>query len=189
MRNTYLGIIIALLGVLILLDNLDLLEFGDVLHYGWPVILVVWGISLLTKQSKEQPAGDGVTPEPPFAAELLHQSAVFGSLHVAVSAPNFKGGSLSTVFGDCVVDLSKCTIAAGEHQLRVHGVFGNTTVVLPKDAAVAVRGSAVFGSVALMGQRQEGVSSELSWLAENYGTAPARLQLTVSRVFGEVRVS
>jgi predicted membrane protein len=189
-RNAYFGIALVLLGFFILLDNLNIIEFGEIFQYGWPLILVFWGISLLTRHPKEKPAAPGdPAPDPPFDAELLHQSAVFGSLHVSVSSSAFKGGSLSTVFGDCVVDLSKCSIAPGEHELRVHGVFGNTTVIIPKDAAVTIAARAVLGSVTLMGQRQEGISSDLSWASEGYAASPSRLKVSISRVFGEVRVS
>ena len=182
-----LGIILVILGTLFLLDNLDVLQFGEVLHYGWPVIFIIWGVSILTRKKPEP-----VSPAVPFSAslstDLLHQSNVFGDLVTSVASQNFKGGSVSTVFGDCHLDLSKATFASGDHELRVHSVFGDSVITIPRDAPVAIVASSFLGGLSIMGEHREGMSSDLQWASTTYPTASGRLKIYVSKVFGKATI-
>ena len=203
MRNLFWGIILVSFGTLFLLDNLGVADFGDVMHDFWPLILIIWGASILLRKKEIVPPASPTQTIPPFSPpppptsgssgtyenELLHQSNVFGNIHVSVSSINFKGGSVSTVFGDCTIDLSKAEFAAGEHILRIHGVFGDSTVIIPKEAAVMVEASTTFGDIAGLGQARQGFSPSLMASTPNYATAEKRLKITVNRVFGDVRVS
>jgi predicted membrane protein len=195
MRNVFWGLVLVTFGVLFLLDNLGVADFGDIIHNFWPLILIFWGVSVLIRR-RDTTGGTvevNVVGEASIANEiqqdLIHQSTVFGDFFSSVTSGNFMGGSVSTVFGDCDLDLSKATFAEGEHILRIHGVFGNTTVVLPKDCAASIQSSTVLGSIVSLGQRRDGFSPSVLSLTTDYINAPRRLKITVSRVFGDVRVS
>jgi lia operon protein LiaF len=121
-------------------------------------------------------------------SELLHQSSAFGDISVNVTSPHFRGGSISTVFGGSNLDLSSAGIAEGEHELRIHGVFGDSRLVLPKDAAVAISASSVFGDLIILGQRKGGISTEIQHVTPNYPLASNRLKVIITRVFGSIRV-
>ncbi|HEY6191527.1 MAG TPA: cell wall-active antibiotics response protein LiaF [Bacteroidota bacterium] len=232
MRNLYWGFILIIIGILILLDNLGVADFGDVMSNFWPLILVFWGLAILLRkrsisqvpgpagypqsaaqQPGSQPGGfvGGETQQtepgdtgseqqgsyqPPSSAggpnqsasELLHQSSAFGDISVNVTSTHFRGGSISTVFGGSNLDLSAAGIAEGEHELRIHGVFGESRLVLPRDAAVAISASSVFGDLMILGQRKGGISTEIQHVTPNYATATNRLKVTITRVFGSIRV-
>ena len=187
MRNYFWGMILVIVGVLILLDHLDVVQFEDVVHDYWPLILIIWGFSMLVRKKRHTP--DIPTDQYQHVGyDLLHQSSVFGNVHTSITSPNFKGGSVSTVFGDCIVDLSKASFDTGEHLLRLHSVFGNTSIILPKDAAVSVSASSVFGSLTMFGQHKSGISSDIQTATPNYDSAPNRLKISLSKVFGDARV-
>ena len=200
MRNLIWGFILVVFGTLMLLNNLGIADFGEVMANYWPVLLILWGILVLTRKRKSKERADAnasqVPPPPPPPAtmsggieeDLVHHSNVFGDLWLNVTSQNFKGGSVSTVFGDSTVNLSQAAFAEGEHILRVHGVFGNSTVILPKDAAVTVSANSTFGDVTIFDKHKKGFSSDLQSTSGSYESSPRKLKLVVSKVFGEVRV-
>src|SRR5208283_859844 len=137
MRNLFWGITFILIGLLLLLDNLGYADFEQVFHDYWPLLLVVWGGLILFRkktQKVEAPptfqAGTAATnPQPATAVaaqpssiggDLIHESQVFGNIVCRVSSQNFKGGSISTIFGDAHIDLMGATLAEGEHEFKVH---------------------------------------------------------------------
>lgn len=210
-RNLFLGVVLITLGTLFLLNNFGVADFGEMIHDYWPLILIIWGLSIVMRDKRPmgtqagsqsgprpgtQPGTDsGTTPGMHIGAtyaqativDLLHESNVFGNVAIKNSSQNFQGGSVSTVFGDGDLDLSDAVIAEGEHILRVHGVFGDSTIVLPRDAAVSVTANSTFGSVFILGQRKDGISSNLHVSTPNYAGSTRRLQIIINKVFGSVR--
>jgi predicted membrane protein len=189
-NNLFLGFVLITFGILFLLNNLDIADFGDLIHDYWPLIIIFWGLSMLMRKKKPEDASS-VAPSSPVEntqSESLNESMVFGNIYTTVTSQSFKGGSVSTVFGDCTLDLSKTFPAEGEHILRVHGVFGNSTIFLPKDSAVAVSANSLFGRMQILGQRKDGLISELKTATTNYETAEKRLKIVVTKVFGNTAI-
>jgi len=231
MRNLIWGVILVTIGLLILLDNLGVADFGEILHDYWPLILILWGVGILMKrnnarntaqpqqppaapaappaaeasqQSPPQPMPEtGAAPPPPVppplaspaartiptgSADLIHDSNVFGDVHTQVLSQNFKGGSVSTVFGNGIIDLSNATIAPGDHELRIHGVFGNLTIMLRHGMAASVSASTLFGDVINLGQSRSGISPDVLNATASFSTASNRLKISAHAVFGSIRV-
>ena len=215
MRNVFWGFLLVLFGVLLLLDNLGIADFSEMIHDYWPLILVFWGISILIRRSRSRhpypvapgytaPAGAG-TPDAgtgaaagaqhyegvpyPIDGDIIHQSEVFGDTDIMIRSPNFMGGSVSTVFGDTRIDLSTITIGSGEYTLRVHSVFGDVRILLPPNAAIAISANSTFGDVAVLGQHKNGFSSFLVATTPSFTTADRRLKISISKVFGDLYVA
>ena len=190
-RNLFLGIVLITIGVLFLLDNLGVADFGDMVHDYWPLILILWGLSIVMRGRAPERQAEPASPETAETVErdLIHESNVFGSIYIRNGSQNFTGGSLSTVFGDCDLDLSAAVIADGEHELRFHSVFGSSSVILPRDTAVSVSANTTFGALTLLGQRKEGIASTLHVTTPNYDSASKRLKISISNVFGNARIS
>lgn len=211
MRPLFWGIILITFGILMLLDNLGYADIGEVLGNFWPLILVAWGFSILRHRREassasevvgaqpiggEPPVRETIVDTPPpqpaqgsgLSDELVHQSNVFGDITLRVLSHNFKGGSISTIFGDCYLDFSQGAIAAGDHELRLHCVFGDARVILPRDAAVAIHSSSILGDVAILGERKGGISTNLDATSTTYSSQPNRLKIITNTVFGEIRI-
>jgi lia operon protein LiaF len=189
MRNVFWGVVLILFGVLFLLDNMDLLDFGRVFRTYWPALLVLWGMSILFRRrgSRPRPMVSDVAER--VSGELFHHSSVFGDLRLEVDSADFKGGSASTVFGSVLVDCSKAKLAAGEHWLRLSGVFGSINVILPPDTAVSVSCNAVAGDLDVGGERRSGVVPNLTYTSPGYDQAERRLKISATQIFGDVRVT
>ena len=250
MRNLYWGVILIGIGILLLLDNLGVADFGDMIHDFWPVLLILWGLSVLLRrraagnaqrmggytqpqgarsqapgpssqvadasfeESPGSPQSSGSAfesadassqtmgaPSAPLGgpthtmggqfqteSELIHQSSVFGDISVKVSSRRFRGGSISTVFGSTSLDLSSAGFAEGDHELRIHGVFGESRLILPRDAAVAISASSVLGDLVIFGQQKGGISSEIQHMTPSYALASSKLRISITRIFGSIRV-
>ena len=106
-------------------------DFGELIRAYWPVILILWGISALFRKRRNAEIEIEVEPTH-LEQDLLHRSNIFGDISMTIDSSNFKGGSISNVFGDCHVDLTKSIIAEGEHLMRIHTIFGDTRILLPK---------------------------------------------------------
>jgi predicted membrane protein len=193
MRNLFWGLILVMFGVMFLLDNLGIADFGYMIHQYWPLILIFWGIVILTRRRWDRvPVSADASPPTatsPLDTDVIHRSDVFGDLTLAVSSQNFKGGSVSTVFGSTFLDLSKAKIAEGNYVFNVHSVFGSTQIVLPPDAAVSISATGVFGDLFVRGDQRRGFSTSLYSVTPNYEGATNRIKISVSNVFGSLKIS
>jgi len=189
----WFGVTLIVVGVLFLLDSTGVIGFRYVMRSFWPLILVGWGVWLLFRGGRR-------TPQPPPVSQVfedrnethssggIHSSNVFGNLTLNVDAVDFSGGTVSNVFGDIRMDLSKATIAEGESVLRVDGVFGATHITLPPNIEYAVYASTVFGHVERNSDHHEGFSPRLEYQTPGYAIAPRKLRIIASQVFGDMLV-
>ncbi|MDI6779549.1 MAG: cell wall-active antibiotics response protein LiaF [Bacteroidota bacterium] len=187
MQNLFWGILLILLGLLFLLDNMGVADFGEVIKTYWPVIIILWGIHLLLR--KKGTSVITITKnETATNTDLIHRSNVFGDLSIKVTSQNFKGGSISSVFGDCHIDLLNAQIADGEHPLKLNSVFGDTIVKLPKDCTVMINASVLLGDMRILDEQTSGFSKDIQVTSPNFNVAQNKLKLNVSLVFGDIIV-
>jgi len=195
-RGMWLGFLLIIVGVMFLLDSTGILDVGDLLRTFWPLLLVFWGISMLTRggfrrhaRSSDFPAaataGGAGTVDP---AESLESSNVFGDVDIRVTSPSFRGGSATTVFGDITVDCHLGGLAGGEHNLAVSGVFGDARVTAPPGVALDITAHALAGDVSVMDQKRSGISATIRYTTPGFDSAPRRLRVNVSQVFGDIDV-
>jgi len=203
--NLWGGLLLIALGVMFLLDNMNYLDFGEVLRTYWPALLILLGISVLLRRTVFSPTSSGSAPggaSAPSAevhevfgdraertdTEQVNYSSVFGDITLRLVSASFKGGTISTVFGDATLDLTSASLAEGENRLKVSGVFGDLRVLLASSTPYALSGSSLFGAVEAGGQKRDGFSSALSLQSPDYGSASKKLHLDLSQVFGDVTI-
>ena len=193
-RRPYLGAIILItLGVLFLLDNLGIADFGTIISTYWPLILILIGIRIFFRygrsSTQSSPSGSvisGATQE--STASMINNSNVFGDVDLKFNSKEFRGGSISNTFGDMNIDLSEIALAEGEQLLKLDGVFGDLHVLVPKDIEIAVTTHSVFGDVRVLGNMKSGFGQEISYSSPNYSAASKKLRIVSNQVFGDVKV-
>lgn len=188
------GVILVVLGVLFLLDTLEVSSFGHIVRTYWPLILIIVGIALLIKSQRDWTATGDSTPHQDgyegieASADVISETSVFGNILVKPTSKNFRGGSVSAVFGNVELNLVSAELAPGEQYLNVHGVFGGLRITLPKEVGLMVRGNSLFGKVTVLNQKRGGIGTEIFHKSDNYDAAEKKLNITASQVFGDLRI-
>ncbi len=193
--RTWWGIILIAVGVLMLLDKTDVVDFSGMFRTYWPLLLVAFGVWTILQRTHSRSEGSvpvaGVAGDRTVSSsvEMLSESTVFGNVAVNVHSSDFKGGDVNTVFGNCVVDLSGASIGVGEHVLKVDTVLGKVEILVPTSIAVKANADTVLGSVVLNGRKRGGILPVSEWVSPGYDTALSRLRIDASAVLGEVMVT
>jgi len=142
---------------------------GQMYKHLWPLILIVVGLAFVFKPKKKNwhcydekkntamttettPLTDTpVTPPPPDTAvpgadDYIDITAIFGGTEKTVLSKNFKGGSVTNVFGGSEINLSQADIH-GTVILDITAIFGGATLVVPSNWVVKSDAALIFGGI------------------------------------------
>lgn len=196
--RVWLGIVLIVIGVLFILDDHSAFHISEVLVSLWPLALVVAGVSMLLRsRRREDEASLQTSPLADIGlgrrieettAPSLRLGNVFGEVRSKITSRLFAGGTVSTIFGQAIVDLTAASLAPGEHTLKMDSVLGSVIVRIPRDMACSVMADGVLGTVRAGGKHRNGFFPSIHVMPDGYREAPHRLHLDLSTVLGEVRV-
>ena len=54
MKNSWIGILLIIVGTMFLLHSLEIMEFGNIIKKFWPVAFILIGIIILVKSRKSK---------------------------------------------------------------------------------------------------------------------------------------
>lgn len=134
------GVLIALAGIALLADQLDLVRF-DIWEF-WPLALVALGASMVWKAIG---AGRGavVQGDP---SEVLRAVAILSGLERTSTSQAFRGGELTAIAGGCKVDLRQASIPeGGEAVIETFTLAGGIELRVPEDWTVVPRVTPILG--------------------------------------------
>lgn len=131
------AIVLGGLGLVLLGITTDVVD-ASVWELVWPAVLVGLGLWLLLRRPVSL-VGHRASPD-----ERIDAVAVFSGRRVVNTAPRFRGGSATAVFGGVEIDLTEAHIE-GEAVLDAVALFGGVDVEVPHGWRVVVDGPAVFG--------------------------------------------
>jgi predicted membrane protein len=139
--------VVALVGVLLLLDRLDVLEFRfwDL----WPVILILLGFAVLrgSQYSRALRHGSDRMKERTEPDPYVRMSAVLGGTTVTNTSSDFRGGEVTAIMGGGKVDLRQSSIKSGEARLDVFTFWGGIEILVPRGWTVVVQASPIMGGI------------------------------------------
>lgn len=194
-NGMFWGFILVIIGILFLLDNFYILDFGDIISTFWPLILIAIGVKMLLDRRKDQPVGnkkDEFSSSMPLdkgdKQDQISESNVFGDVVLNVKTNKFTGGSVNNVFGDIRIDLSDAKPGADIVKLFSSGVFGDITVIAPVGIPLHVNANAVAGDISIKGMKKDGIFPNLNYQDENYEQAAQKMAIQCSLVFGSVHI-
>jgi predicted membrane protein len=150
----FIGFFIALIGLLWILQNLDLITFSLVDY--WPVALVAAGIALIWKtlgRAARAPSGaapdgtPGTGPSAYVGTDVVNGVAVLGAFRRAINSQDFRGGTLTAFMGGCEIDLREASISSGEVVIDTMAVWGGIEIKVPQDWLVEMRGMPILGGM------------------------------------------
>lgn len=129
-------LIVIAVGVLLLLDQLDIVN-GSIWRLIWPLVLIVIGLGLVFRRSAKMPPG---RPD-----EVVNASAFFSGNEVVSTSSNFRGASLTAMFGGVSLDLRQAQLAPEGASVSMAATFGGAELIVPRGWRVRAVGTPIFG--------------------------------------------
>lgn len=124
------GAVVAFLGFVFLADFV----FGWHVHIGqlWPVILVIVGVSVITRSIRgPRPPGEVADQ-----SSIVRERAVVGGISRRNTSQSFQGGELTAFMGGCEVDLRDARMAGPQAVIDCFTMWGGITIQIPPDWVV-----------------------------------------------------
>lgn len=132
----------------------------DFPRYGWPLVLVVIGVYMLTKrpsmdkrperylrQSRRWNAASyQETIQGHGSDDVLNASAIFGGENRIVLSKNFQGGDITSIFGGSEVNLTQADFN-GTVVIDATAIFGGIELIVPGNWEVKLEINTLFGGV------------------------------------------
>ncbi len=182
------GVLLITLGVVFLLDKLDVMDVGDFFSTFWPVILIVIGFKLILNRNAGGSAESSKETLIQNDEQAVKYSKVFGDVKLRLESQDFRGGSISTMLGEIDIDLSELNIKEGEQTLTLNGVIGEISVMLPKTLKVSVKANVTIGDIKILDTTDDGFFINRTYQSEGYETAKKKLYISVSQVIGDIEI-
>jgi lia operon protein LiaF len=190
------GAMMILFGALFLLDNLNVLDFGDVMRNFWPLILVAVGVKIILSRKSpdqgnwQQPPPDASLGAVPagFSTDYLSESRFIGDISLQVTSTAFQGGTASNFIGDINLNLSDIALAEGQRNLAISGFIGDVTLVAPKNVPYSITASLAIGDLVMFGRKEDGVGVNRNFKSADFDTAITRLNIRISFFIGDIKV-
>ncbi len=142
-QNKQAGLVLLIVGVAFVLD--DWFKVNISIWDLWPLVLVIAGVALI-RRSTNKPD----TEIPQFdhdSADTIEDVAVFSGADKIVNTKNFKGGSLTAVFGGSNVDMTMAGMDKESVAIDIFYMFGGSKIRVPKNWNVDVRVTNIFGGM------------------------------------------
>jgi predicted membrane protein len=164
-----------IIGLFLILIGLSSLTGLSLSKYFFAIILILIGLRILTGRRHNwflcQSRNHSVSST---TSNFINEVAVFSSSKKVVKSTNFEGGKTVVVFGESTVDLSGIKTKQKETEIEAVAVFGQLTLILPKDVMVKSEGAGVLGAYTNQTQAKS--------------TSGKTLKVRGAAVFGEVKL-
>ncbi len=196
------GLIIVSFGVLFLLDNLHVLDFGDFISDYWPLLLVLIGLRMIIARNRnEDTAAEKSEPSAPrpenfsssttssgnsSSQQYFNESKFIGDTWLKLNTEDFTGGTASSFIGDTHLDFSEVSVKSGEKTVHISGFIGDVKITPPKKVPFMLNVNTTIGDIRIFENTYEGLVQSKVYKSPEYDTAPARIRLQVSKFIGDV---
>jgi len=133
--------IVVLIGTVFLAE--DIVYDLDIRHFLWPMIIISVGIFMILR-----PRGRRGRWDSPAASseDLLDITSVFGGTKKNVISKEFKGGTITNMFGGTDLDLTQSDIN-GTVVLDISSIFGGTKLVVPGHWNLRTETATIFAGI------------------------------------------
>jgi hypothetical protein len=174
--NLVIGVVITLVGIILMLDRLEIVEIGQALRL-WPVLLTVFGISVVWQALNSDKDTPGVSGRPIISPGLVLFLAVvsvvawradgrtfsrrgapsdaqmslvgiMGRDDRVVTSKAFQSADMTTLMGRTRLDLRQATLSTeGEVVVDVFGMWGAVEIIVPPNWTVDSQAWAIMGGI------------------------------------------
>ena len=145
-------------GIYSILNNWNLLPFSGNKGMLFPIIILLFGLSLLLDAIKKPNLpkfrfhGNGtVKNHCEYTETGFDYKGSFGDHDQQITLPLLKNGRISTSFGDYTVDLSGVSALETNAKLDASVSFGELTILVPRRFTVKQTNTTAFGAFEIVG--------------------------------------
>lgn len=138
------NIIGLIVGIVLLIGCLDIIDFDLIWKLLVPAILVMIGLSFIFKDVLNNKVKEEIKKV--NKSEAKEYSSCFSSQTVDFTKEEFKGCTLSAIFGGIKCDLTNSTIKE-DVVIDATSIFGGITILVPEDTIIKINSTSVFGGV------------------------------------------
>lgn len=112
------------------------------------IVIIGLGIYIIFK-NKSGDSGSRIfrTKSESFNKDIIDDVSIFGGGEKTYFSENFKGGSITAIFGGAEIDLTKCKLAEGDNVIEIFALFGGAEIHVPKEWNVLADVVPIFGGV------------------------------------------
>jgi predicted membrane protein len=172
--QSFAGWVLVILGLIFLLNNLDI----EIFDFVWPGLIILLGVVLIYRAFRDKSewhAGESAN----FTIGETSHSSFSGEVD---------GAHVSNFIGETDLNLSGGTLKAGVNKMSVSGFLGDIRLIIPQDWAVEISGSAFLGSIHLLDRSQDGIFPTCRYKSADFDTAEKKLSITCSIFVGDIKV-
>ena len=80
-----------------------------------------------------------------YETDKLKNLSILWGTQKSITSNNFKGGKVTSIFGYSEIDLTECKLNSNSVVIDVLGIFGGSTLIVPKEWNVVVDVFSLFG--------------------------------------------
>lgn len=115
------------------------IDFFDVF---WPLLLIGAGLIVIVGPGKRI-----MKSNPKYAGDksYIEEMNIFGGNEKVMEVKEFKGGSITNIFGGTELDLRDCEMIGNEAEIELLCVFGGVEMRVPEDWEVVIKVAPIFG--------------------------------------------
>lgn len=177
-RRDIPGIVIGALllgvGVVFLGNNTGLFYVNATYFWQgfWPVIIILIGINLLTK-NRQNSAGN---------------LAFMGSVEKTHQDWNLTNTEYTAIMGGIELDIRKASFDQREVSLVLTTIMGGITIIVPEDVAITCKGTAILGGIDLMGKGTGGIIGNTNAEMGDLQNAAKIIHLDCTCIMGGIEI-
>ncbi len=132
------GGILVVVGALLLLHNLEVINFGW--RIVWPLLLIVVGLMIITGHIRRH------TKLAP-GADQLDLSMVLGGGEFKFDSKDLRGGKITAILGGGTIDLRDANMVADEITVDIFAFMGGIELWVPATWQTIMRGTPILGGM------------------------------------------
>ncbi|NIM04012.1 hypothetical protein GTN66_07720 [bacterium] len=191
--NIVVGLILLLLGLLFLLNNINVVDVDilEIIRTYWPLLLIALGIEVIRVSRKVRGKFRWLKEEaePEVEGGEIRISRKLGSYDFDFKGKELGSGKIELALGEVKIDIQDAIIREGNNILKISSKMGSVKIKASKKQPLMVKARAVMGEVKIFENRESGLSPEVEYKSDTFETSPSKLTLVIRQLMGEVIVS
>jgi predicted membrane protein len=137
-RNSFPGLVFLIIGLLFLLGNFDIIDFG--FNLLWPIIIILVGIGILRH-------GLGATGRSALDSDHINIVAILGGGEHNYTSRTLQGGKIFAFMGGAKLNLRDSDISGESMVIDALAVMGGVEIIVPDSWQVTIHGVPLLGGM------------------------------------------